>query len=278
MRVQYWSNTKLANWIRGTKKPKALELHAWDDWEGAAKQYHPVRYWIAETFLDWCQDVVHFVPDQLHNLCYWINRRFIDQSHIIKTGLSVGDWHETDEKILHGLMNELQTFVEVQKASMAWHSASFGREKNDHFVPWTEKTNYIRNLTDWRSQHYGVQHLLWEITLIKDEDWGTKPDDPEYGLPTHQAHGAMEVLELYVWWKFIRPMRKTSGELSGLDAYYDQVRHTHGGIFKKRDESEEEKASHMAMIHKEMELDAAYDQEDEDMLIRLIKIRKYLWT
>ena len=29
---QYWSNTKIAEWIRGTKKPHALTSKGWSQW------------------------------------------------------------------------------------------------------------------------------------------------------------------------------------------------------------------------------------------------------
>lgn len=280
MRINYWSNGKLADWIRGTKKPGALGWGEWDDWDKAAKEAHPIRYWLVEEFLDGLQNIIYKPSDTLHAIVYWINRRFIDKSHIIRTGLKRGDWHETEEKILHGMFEELVTFVEVQKAHMSWHRALDDRPANDKFVPWTEKNWFTRNLTNWGSEYYGVQYLLWEITLTQGESYQLEPDNPACGLPTMQAESALEQLDLYVWWKYIRPMRPDPMDDSGYSEYFDDMRKKYGGGFSclMDKENDEEKARQQACSKLCQIAEEAYDKEDTDNLIRLIKIRKSLWT
>ena len=277
MRAKYWSCTKFADWIRGENKPSALPWDEWDTWRDNAKQKHPVRTWIAEEVLDKIQDFLCFPGDKIHSLVYWINRRFIDKSHIIQTGLKKGAWHEVEEKLLHGMFEELVTFVETQKASMSWHEENtrFARVKNDHFVPWTEKNWFTRNLTDWRSEHYGVQHLLWEITLVVNKDW--TGDESEWGKPTRQAIDALEILELYVWWKYIRPMRKDPYDESGWTAVCAERRNSKS-LFDMRDEDEDHKALTNKALDRLQELEQQYDNEDTDMMVRLVKVRKSLWT
>ena len=47
-RINYWSCSKFADFIRGEKKPFALSWEDWEKWRADNKKKHPCRYWIAE--------------------------------------------------------------------------------------------------------------------------------------------------------------------------------------------------------------------------------------
>ncbi|NDD55478.1 hypothetical protein EBZ39_16710, partial [bacterium] len=80
---------------------------------------------------------------------------------------------------------------------------------------------------------------------------------------TPQAKSAIEILKIYHWWKN-RPNRKEPMEESG----WSKICET-----KNPDPQEKDIA-----FNKLQELENQMDQEDEDMLISLIKVRKSLWT
>ena len=44
-RSRYWSCTKFADWLRGTKKLYAGTGKEWDEWDKKAKAAHSFRYW-----------------------------------------------------------------------------------------------------------------------------------------------------------------------------------------------------------------------------------------
>jgi hypothetical protein len=67
-----------------------------------------------------------------------------------------------------------------------------------------------------------------------------KKDDPSFGQPSNQALAAKETLALYYWWKEERPKRYEASCT--------------------------------------MEQEQEQEDEDTDMLIRLVKLRRYLWT
>ena len=67
MRSNYWSCSKFADWIRGTKKLGAGTAEQWDEWTAAAQMKHNFRYWLAEEGLDYLQTFVHFIPDKLYS-------------------------------------------------------------------------------------------------------------------------------------------------------------------------------------------------------------------
>lgn len=291
-RAQYWSCTKFADKIRSLggiqPKLKVGTSKEWNDWTRTAKTKNKFIYWLADDGLDLLQDLVNWPQDKIDQFAYWINKRFIRPSHLIRTGLEKGVWHETEEKILHGMFEELVDFVECQKAGMNWSC-------NENKQPWTRKylPYWVRSIFfPVRSQQLGVDYLLWEITLKKDDEWfgytwreekegkevvdKERQNNPEYMKPTPQAESALEILDLYVWWKFIRPLRQDPMDESGYTAYFERNRLEDGGVWEmiEKDDKDEWK-KYSDKCH---ELEEAQYKEDEDMMIRLIKVRRSLWT
>jgi len=92
-----------------------------------------------------------------------------------------------------------------------------------------------------RNKEMGLTHLNWEINL---------PDD----FDGRQAASAKEKLALYKWWTEERPKDwENQGSLIDIP----------NGIYATENYFEKEKSLY---------------QKDEDMLIRLMKIRTSLWT
>lgn len=84
----------------------------------------------------------------------------------------------------------------------------------------------------------GLEVHEWEKTLTFNEDWGVKADDEKYGKLTHQAFAAIEQDEIYQWWK----------------------------------------ANNQDEDCKSREEEDKFQAKEEEMLIRLIRIRNSLWT
>lgn len=182
-RINYWSCSKFADWIRGTSKPFALEWGAWDKWHEKAKTKHPVRYWLADEFLDYLQDIANLPIDIYHTIEVYIRNRFIDKIHYLRTGLEPGEYYDLDWRILNGLFNELVIYVESELA----HSMTYQKDK---------KYKFVRG----RCKQAGLDHLDWAMNLSMNEDCGIQPDDKDYGKPTAQARAAKKIYELYNWW------------------------------------------------------------------------------
>lgn len=246
-RFKYWSCSKFADWLRGEKKPDALEWNAWEDWRKEASSKRPVRYFLAETVLDKLQDIVNFPRDLAHSLSAWWHNRFVAKTHCLKTGLPPGRYHELDDRILHGLFNELKEFVESELA----HMQSLGGDD--------KKYVFKRG----RCPEAGVDHLLWASALRFGEGEGFKKGDAEWGKPTPQAKSAAKILELYRWWTEVRPNRPNPHDASGWSEHWEKESNDRNkrSAFKKLQKMEEDQ-----------------EAEDEKMLIRLMKVRKSLWT
>lgn len=124
-------------------------------------------------------------------------------------------------------------------------------------------------LVDFVECESGMDSLEWQAKLT-GKDWDYEEDDPGYNGPVPQALNAREIIELYKWWKEIRPKRIDPYDASGWNAYSED---------KSIDELIE---THTQEINDMMTMTRSVerDQEDEDteMLIRLIKVRGAMWT
>ena len=96
--------------------------------------------------------------------------------------------------------------------------------------------------------------------------------------PTHQAKAAREILELYRWWKEVYPNRPDVHDVSGWTAYCNMRREKGYHLLDMEDKSPEEAEWCRTALDKSHEIEKQYNDEDEAMMIRLIKIRESLWT
>ncbi len=255
-------NLKLKN-----VKPEATTLKGWRDWKMNAKKEEPFKYWLNETVPDFFKDVCHFVTKPFNDTRYWIRCRIFDKYHVIHTGLKPG-YADCDTRLLHGMFNLLVDFVEVEKA---WMHVVFNEENQKiRKHPWWS-LGWTR-FKAFRDPEAGLAYLNWEMTL----------DDPklsEYERSDAQAVGAREQFALYNWWKNIRPNRPDPYDVSGWSDYCNKKREKYGHEWIGDEEtSPEEKLESRASLDKLHEIEEMYDKEDEEMLIRLIKIRRSLWT
>ena len=117
------------------------------------------------------------------------------------------------------------------------------------------------------------------MTLKFDEEWIDK-DDQKFGKPTPQAVRAKELKELYVWWTETYRNRPDPYDASGWTDHCEAMRLKNPGkMFASLNTQDpaDRKASDKA--HKLLQrIEAAYEKEDEAMMIRLIKVRDALWT
>lgn len=279
MRTHYWSCSKFADWLRGTKKPYAATGPEWSAWRRAARSAHKFRYWLAEEGLGHIQDFVNYIPDKLYAAKYYINNRWVTGTHRLTAhprDIKPGDWCDVGYRFLPCLFNELVDFVEVEQA---WHNIAWDEESRKKYQPPFYAWGWFRWRT-WRSAEAGLDGLRWAANLVYDEGYGINPGHPDYGKPTPQAISARECINLYLWWTQIRPNRPDPHDISGWTDYCDSTR-GEGLDFLDRlgsDEDPNDTRRRGNMLKEMQNLEERFEQEDEDMMIRLIKLRRYLWT
>ena len=166
---------------------------------------------------------------------------------------------------------ELVDFVEIEQA---WHSCVWDQDARKKYnMPWW-RDSWVTYWREWRCPEAGIGYLKWCMTL----------DDP--ALPANdrnpsQAEYAREALTLYTWWKDIRPTRVDETEEAGLTAFDQRMEQKYGKLeFDPADKklTPAERRERSAIYDRMHEIEEARHQEDTEMMIRLIKIRRSLWT
>lgn len=276
MRSNYWSCTKFADWIRGIEKGDAKTGRGWREWEEEGKRLHPVRYWIAEEALDAVQNFIWWPVDKLYDIKYYINNRWITHTHCLTAhprDIRPGQWQDVGYRFLPCLFNELVDFVEIETAwsHIAWSDKEAKAKYNAPF--WA--TGWFRWRT-WRCPQAGLDHLDWAMTLT-NEEW-LEEGEKHKAEPTSQALVAKEIKELYTWWTEVYPKRPDPHDAGGWTAYCDMKRESGAHFLDMEDRTPEEANMAKTALDKTHEIEQAYDAEDEAMMIRLIKVRKSLWT
>jgi hypothetical protein len=171
------------------------------------------------------------------------------------------------------LFNELVDFVEIELAW--WHIAWAGSEGRAKYGAPFWATGWFRWRT-WRSRQAGLDSLAWQKTC-DNRDY-TPEDHPDYGKLTQQAYNAMEIEALYLWWTEQRPQRQDPMEVSGWSAYCEARWNRGKSILSPLVDEEGSKVDTSEMHRIMNDLEAQYEREDEEMMIRLIKVRQALWT
>lgn len=178
-RVHYWSNSKFAKYILSKfniPAPIAMTMQEWNEYEEKYRNSTP--YKIVKIF-NKIQNFFYFPFDVILSCKVYLKNRFLYKTHLLKTGLEPGLYHEFEDKVLHGVFNELVDFIEIEKASCNFDFEETFKER--HFS--------IRN------SKKGLDYLNWEINQSHSES---------------QQQSAKQQLELYLWWKEERPKRDIS--------------------------------------------------------------------
>lgn len=272
-RVRYWSSSSFAKFLQkryaDMDKPSAAPMEEWRSWDDRLKERSPFIFWFTEEFLDDVQKVLYFPYDFLCSIRYYLYNRFVTKTHALTSSLERGTFHEFEERILHCTFDELVRFVEVEKAwmQMVW--------AEPEIKPWFLKF-YPFRLFLYARPELGIKHLMWEIEL-REEYWDEdKKEMIQTDEPTRQAKAAQATLDLYKWWKFDRPQRIDPYVASGYEDFRLMLEENGYGGFM--DTPKEYNDQQRELFKKVGEIEQQYNDEDDRMLIKLIEIRRQLWT
>jgi len=243
--------------------PGALSSTGWRYFRKEFKEKAPIRYYLNNEFK---KTFIWPVKHKWQAINDWIRYRTINRYHIIRLDLSP-DYHGAEEQILHANFKILKDFVEIESAwHYLWQHPEEDINRKNFFY------RHIRLYRRWKNRN-----LRRPDFAMKYYEWAATLDDPS--LPPHercveQAQTAREIIALYKWWTIDRAARKNIdpvpysnqglGILSSLDDDFDR----NAPDYKRWQEEHK----------RQEELEQEWDEEDTEMLIRLIKIRKNLWT
>lgn len=219
--------------------PKSASSEGWQAFEEDCKNRYPIRHWLNETLIPPIERGLGEAKDQFRY-------RFVQRFHIIDTKLKPG-YYDSDTLMLFGMFALLKDFVEIECAWMEFIS-----HDDSEPVPWYKWRPFKPN------RELGLKYLDWEISL-KDEEDGV--------ANITQSESAQIKKELYLWWMDERPKRE--------DPYSKIDLPESGDLNSWLKDSSPERTKLMNEIH---ELDEAHNNEDTEMLIKLVKVRSTLWT
>lgn len=247
---------KVEEWIMKWRKflypdyPEFASLSEWREWRDKQKET-PIRYFLAERFPDYLEDVIIWIPKHISNGMWWLRYRFAPKYryHIINTKLKP-DYHHPSEQIIYANFAILVNFVEQE-------SAIQHRNWNDDqpSVGWFERWYF-------RDPGAGVARLK--------EMQEYNPTSPQY----------TEILELYKWWTEIRPQRIKPFTLSGVELFYNELeKEEKGDWLEIMDDklSTDQKNDLNLRQDLEYKIETGYNNEDTEMLMRLINVRLELY-
>ena len=162
-------------------------------------------------------------------------------------------WQDRDSIMLCAVFQILVDFVELE---LPQHSRWCG-EDVARWYRWGRYIPFVSWYADARRDAVGgCKHLLWAMSL---------EDSPS------QAHHAGETLALYTWWTVERPARMNP---------WEQVADLHCGIKElfNGEDADGLKAKYFAELETAGAIEEKFHDEDEVQLIRLMKVRRGLWT
>lgn len=231
--------------------PFALTFEHWNSFNKEYKKNACIRYFIMKTIP---RSIICPMQRRATRVKDWIRYRTYNRYHIVDTGLSPG-YYEISEKILHASFNLLKDFVEKEKA---WSSEVCSLTRIESLPLYYEMF--------YRKPELGIKHLEWESTL-------DSPTIPPHEQCVHQAISAREILALYTWWTKIRPARSDNEP-----EMYDFQGYDLGPIDSRFNFNADDYLKYRVWESNYDKLVEQWRVEDEEMLVRLIKIKNSLIT
>jgi hypothetical protein len=222
----------------------ALTSVAWRKRDAKLRSRFPIRWFFNETCIDFWNYEVKARYNTVRN---WLRYRTTARYHVVKLQTEPG-YMDPDTRLMMTNFQILKDYVEIELAAMNEATNNCEGDEPLHKAMGRFRKKYRRG---HRYPDKGLQYLDWEIKECAGNVQGTT---------------AAEKKELYLWWTQYRPAR--------LEVYSDPL------IWGKDERSGEDlfNGSNAWEYHLCHELENMYHREDEEMLIRLMKIRTSLWT
>jgi len=248
-------DTLRSKFIHTPATPFAAQMHEWTKIERLQRENHPVACFLLN-------DVPRYFAVKkmrLDDAIWWVKYRTMKKHnfHIVDTGLNPG-YHDSDEILLHSSMAVLVDYVENSN-----HGGSGVGEKGlADYIKFCKESLNQKNWADWERKQ------------------SKKQKDQRIANDTRNLNGCKEILFIYHWWKIGRDVQHFALEKKRDENYSKKKFHfmrderdpnALTGKEKKQYEAE------MQVSFKLMDEEEALRQKDTDMIVRLAKVRGFMW-
>jgi hypothetical protein len=238
----------------------------------------------------------------------WIAYRTYDRYHVVNIPTLEPNYYDKDSIFLHACFALLTDYVEVELGcrQKTGSKRNYDKEIEQENKLYASGLPILGSLLEaWHDNHFlpiFIHRLFSRVEYSREAglDYLTEyqkmkpqfPDDvSEVESVNHHVAIAKEIQDLYLWWHDVYLKRLDEMDESGVSAYYDKMREKYGETHRFVPTSPEEKSYTMEFTgnkeeeeeldrlhHLMWDLEEARNKEDEEMLIRLVKIRRSLWT
>lgn len=210
-------------------------LEAWQKQENEKREKYPIRYFLFTVCKNKIKNAFYRTERKYFDIVSYIQYRWVTPYNVVKTNLKHG-FYEGDVRAMNAMFTLLVDFVEIELELIL-------NGNMNQYIPKIFKRN--------------PEHGLKNLKLLIMEN----PQEKDLWV----------ILDLYVWWKFVRPMRPSALELSGLNEFkknnYNPKNRTEFGKYVQL-------YSNYLKVFDDIELD--YYNQDTEQLMRLMQHRKYL--
>ena len=174
----------------------------------------------------------------------WVLAYFRRRKNVVTMkALKRAQWYDCDTRLFEA---GFQILVDYVEGELAWMQI-LNESKNKWYHRWLSVPN---------ARERGLKLLEWEIQLGDDS--------------ISQSKAAKEIRDLYLWYKDVRPNRiDPFSEVPDRPVVFDE-----NGEMEQMEHDEEYSKLVMEAFKKE----ESQEEEDTEMLVRLMKIRRSMWT
>lgn len=231
-------------------KPDFAKHEDWENFYANARIKQPIVYFITEYIPNKAKRCKNWYYNSVY---YYIAHRTFDKYHIVDTGLKPG-YMDCDLRMIHVIFNLLVEFIEIEYSNWQIDSGNFEK----YPVPWWG--HWPASIRIKRNPQAGVDYLKKEVILNSSSE----------------DTSIQEIWELYHWWKYVRPNRPRPSDISG----WNEWSRSHKGqrLFDDDYLTPDELIFKRDLLEESNRISQSYNQEDDDMSVRLMRVRRNLWT
>jgi hypothetical protein len=233
--------------------------YTWDNFYDDAKRKYPTSFFFGYTVPKFLERMWH----RLSDVPYWLRTHIYNRYHIINVKQPKGSpdqysydwgWIDRSHVLPLAMFNILCDFVENEFMPQYWWRYDEKKRKS-YYVKKNERKTW--------------QQVLEEYSEANDPKESDYEFDYEYASVIHSRKYNRELLTIYKWWKVDRlELCKKDDDTS--NEWYNFKMNSN----RTEDENNKEKELFDLSMGAEEEL----HKQEEDMLIRLVKIKGGLWT
>lgn len=268
----------------GRKKPYALSVDGWNEFDKKYKEEEPIRFFFCETvpekILYGYRKAIGWKLRKFREFFYY---RFMDKYHVVKTDLAPG-YYDKDSLLFHANFSILVDYVESELAWMYLINNSsnegdvlFEKYKRQWKLANIDPTHLLK--INFKSSELGIAFLE---NYVEKNPYDTEDDEGYAETIKRQQNEYKEILDIYTWYTKTYPEKLERAHKSLEFENREELEKKYGFMFILSSEFRKENPDVYKRYQDDskvrQQLKEEIEKESTDMLIRLITIRSRLWT